>query len=499
MKENFILFFRKKSLVTEIICLFIFVFGFFVPSSWAAFDSTFPDNTKYEICEFESGFHGGVTGAWGANDQLYIVKATFTFMADGSLTINVANDDELNRFIGDDQNGNNTFSATYTPDSGTESGSYIISSDGIITITFDEEGEDATITGILSEDGQTVVFGYKEYNNGNMYGSVAIGVGVKKGTDFDTHLPDNTVYDVGEFESGFQGGMGGPWSDDKLYIFKARLTFMLNGDVTLNIANDDSLTRSIGDNDIGLNTFVTTYFQEETGTETGTYSISSDGTVTINLQEDDEVFVLTGVLSEEGQTFMFTFSEYNDTENEMYASLGLGVGVRKGSGFSETFSETVSYAVYEFESGFHGGTTGAWGANDELFIVKSKFTFMTDGTFTSTIASDSRLNRFIGDDQNGNNTFLTSYDSESETESGTYSISSDGEVTVTFDPGGDDEETITAVLSEDGQVVIFGYGEYEDSNMYGSFGIGIGVKSDVNLASEKKGSILSILPLILED
>ena len=160
--------------------LLILGFGVSAPSSWA-FSRHFPDNTVYEIHEFESGFHGGDEGAWGVNDQLFIVKETFTFMSNGTFTGNCTKDDELNRQIGDDQNGNNTFSTTFTPSTGTGSGTYSVSSDGTVTVTFDPGTPDEeTITVVLSEDGQTVIFANSEFNNSEKWSSFGIGVGVKK-------------------------------------------------------------------------------------------------------------------------------------------------------------------------------------------------------------------------------------------------------------------------------------------------------------------------------
>ena len=163
--------------------------------------------------------------------------------------------------------------------------------------------------------------------------------------------------------------------------------------------------------------------------------------------------------------------------------------------FESSFPDNTVYEVHSFEHGFHGGDAGAWGANDQLFLLKERFTFMSDGTFTSNLISDEGLNRFIGENQSGNNTFLTTYTLESDTESGTYSISSDGTVTVTFDPGGEDEETGAGVLSEDGSTFIFSYSEYNDSERYGSFGIGVGIKK----VFKKKSNLSGLLPLLLED
>ncbi|MCD4742758.1 MAG: hypothetical protein K8R67_09830 [Desulfobacteraceae bacterium] len=175
--------------------------------------------------------------------------------------------------------------------------------------------------------------------------------------------------------------------------------------------------------------------------------------------------------------------------------LGFGISTSSSWAFSRYFPDNTLYTIHEFESGFHGGDTGAWGANDQLFIVNEVFTFMDDGTFTGSYSNDDQLNRHIGDDGSGHNTFSTTYTPDSGTGSGTYLIAADGTITLTFDPGTPDEETITGTLSEDGQTVIFMNSEYDDSEKWSSFGIGVGVKS----IGMNNGALPSILLLLLGD
>jgi hypothetical protein len=513
MKRILSLFFRKKSMVTGIACLFILVLVFFVSPSWAAYESSFPDNTVFEVYEFENGFYGpDGTNGWGTYDQLFIVKETFTFMSDGTFTATYSNDDEILRNIGDDtETGNNTFTLTAEESSGTDSGTYEISSDGEITVTFDtdpgEEDDEDEITGTLSEDGNTVIFGYSEYSDSLSYSSFGFGVGVKKGSGFSSDYLDNTEFTVGEFESGFYGSHT-TGDTDQVFIIKTTISFGSNGSVTINIDNDDGLTRIIGDDsETGNNTFSTSFTQEGGDEVSGNYTISSDGTVDITFQEDEETVELTGVLSGDGQTFIFAYSDIDNPDNVTSGFFGIGVGIRRGTDYSRSypngyFTGTTVFATGEFESGFHGpdGTdTGGWGVNNQLFIVKETFKFMSDGTFTAVYSNDDSLNRFIGDDpETGYNTFTTTYTPSEGTDSGTYSISSDGTVIVTFDSEPDDEDEITGILSEDGKTVIFAYSD--SGSMYGSMGIGVGVKVPVeSYPSENNNSLISILPLLLEE
>ena len=118
---------------------------------------------------------------------------------------------------------------------------------------------------------------------------------------------------------------------------------------------------------------------------------------------------------------------------------------------------------------------------------------MADGTFTGTHSNDDGLTWFIGDDGIGGNTFETTRTQEPGSGSGTYAITPDGVVTVTF--AGEDDDEITGVLSANGQTVIFGYSEFDDTEKSSSFGIGVGVKR----AAVTQKPILTAIFLLLNE
>jgi hypothetical protein len=310
---------------------------------------------------------------------------------------------------------------------------------------------------------------------------------------FDSSFPDNTVYVINEFESGFQGpdDPSDAWgSTDQLFFLKGSILFMADGTFTATSTTDDGLKRVIGADGQGGNTFTTTRTQEP-GSASGTYSITPDGVVTITFTfEGEDQDVMTGVLSADGQTVIFGYSEYSESERN--ASCGISVGVKKGSGFDSSFPDNTVYVINEFESGFHGGSPGAWGANDQLYIVEETITFMADGTFTGTHTRDDGLNRSIGADGQGGNTFTTTFSQDPGPDSGTYSVTTDGVVTVKF--AGEDADQITGVLSPDGQTIIFGYSDYDNTESYSSVGIGMGVKK----AATPK-SVFSAIFLLLNE
>lgn len=118
---------------------------------------------------------------------------------------------------------------------------------------------------------------------------------------------------------------------------------------------------------------------------------------------------------------------------------------------------------------------------------------MANGTFTATADVDDGVTRNVGDDQaTGNNKFTTTRTQDPGSGSGTYSITADGVVTVNF--SGDDPESISGLLSANGQTFISGYSEFDDTEMYASIGLGIGVKKAVT-----QKSVFSAIYLLLNE
>lgn len=479
-------------------CVGIATFMIFVSPAWG-FDSTFPNNTTYLIHGFESGFDGGPGGGpgeWGASDELSVFKETITFMDDGTFTSNSDFDASLTRLIGEDGLGN-TFTTTYEEYFDNGSGTYTISPEGVLTLTFPGDPDPEVIPVVLSENSQIITFGEGEYDDTNKYAYFGFGIGIKQGSGFPSAFPENTTFLIHEFESGFYGGAPGAWGDtDQLCVIQETITFMTDGTFTGSHTIDDSLTRTIGE-DGGGNTFTTDYVQEPPGDDSGTYLVADDGTVTLTFTGPDPD-VIQGFLSENGQVVAFGYGEYED-ENQ-YGSFGFGVGIKQGSGFPPTFPDNTTYLVQEFESGFHGGllgeSPGAWGSSDQLSVIQETFIFMADGTFTGNFSIDDSLTRTIDDDGSGGNTFTTTIVQDSGSDSGTYTVADDGTVSLTFT--GPDPEEISVGLSENGQVITFGYSEYENENQYGSFGVGIGIKRPDEENTATQQSILAAIFLLLD-
>jgi len=460
-----------------------------------------PLTGTYVVYEFESGFHGGDVGAWGANDEQFLVKTEITFDGAGNFTADL-DDYRQNRLIGqadihigsaEDQDTllSNTFTTTTSLESGPESGTYTVSSDGTVLLTFTDEEETETIAGTISEDGKMILFSFSEFEDANQYSSMGIGVGVKKGSGMTNASLDGS-YAIREFESGFHGGDAGAWgANDEHFLVETEIVFDGAGSFTADLKDygqnrwifeEDSSQGTAQDQDTLRSNRFTTTNTFESGPESGTYTVYSDGTVELTLTEDGETETITGILSEDGKTILLGFSDFDDTNR--YCSMGIGVGAKKGSGFTNA-SLSGLYTVGEFEAGFHGGDAGAWGANDEQFLVKTEITFDGAGNFTANLEDEGQnrwiyetdIDRSSAEDQDWvrSNRFSTTSSYDSGPESGTYTVSSDGTVQLTVTDE-EETETITGILSEDGKTILLGFTEFDDVNRHCSMGIGVGVK-----------------------
>jgi len=184
---------RKIKIAGVIVLAILLLIPFLASSASAGSGFTLASlDGTYIIYDFDSAFHhNDPNEGWGASDEQSLMKATVTFNGAGNVTSSF-NESTLNREITEvdvnidsDLVKSNKFITTQSSDIGTVDGTYLISDDGTFTLTFDlGNGETDTITGTASEDGNTAIFGYSEFSDSNMWGSVGIGVGVKKGSGF---------------------------------------------------------------------------------------------------------------------------------------------------------------------------------------------------------------------------------------------------------------------------------------------------------------------------
>lgn len=150
-----------------------------------------------------------------------------------------------------------------------------------------------------------------------------------------------------------------------------------------------------------------------------------------------------------------------------------------------------TYVIYEIVDALGVGTDSF----DVLDLGKGEITFDGNGGYTENIPFKSyELERTrneifenIGtvehEDWVYRYTYSTAYSASSDTESGTYSVQSDGTVTLTH--GG---ETETGFVSADGITIIFGEVAYDSVHKWGDRNMTIGVKKAAVIKGDIDGS-----------
>jgi len=357
-------------------------------------------------------------------------------------------------------------------------------------------GDGESFSGQLSEDGKTILFYEHDFENGpsNYWTSNEIAVGIQAPPADSLNLGSlNGPYHVYWFASGFHGQYSGSqWGvNNEVWLEKEVITFNGTGGWSSTIDEYD-LTRQLLDTPVDMdpdpvgvdqayqNTYSTTH---TTGTDTpsGTYTVSSAGVVELTeTSPDPEVF--SGQLSTGATAILF--GEHEFSEGNYYGTNEIAVGMKApAQGAEMTVADLKGkYQVVWFSHGFHGQYSGSqWGVNDETWVDKDVMTFDGAGNFKAKL-NETEITRQLldtpvdmgGGDMAYQNTYSTTHTTGTDSESGTYTVSSTGLVTITITGG--DPEIFTGQLSADKQIMLFGAHEYNAGNYYGSNEIGVGIK-----------------------
>jgi len=483
----------------SVFCAIILALTLSLFSAYKAQGNPPPLIGTYVIREFSGSFHGwDPNGGWGSNDEWNLGNILVTFDGAGNFTA-TSSENGVQRQIGEVSSGSgedyvlsNKFTTTPISYSDpAESGTYDIAEDGRFTLYFQDDDGPGSVSGWVTPDGQTVVFGEGEYESAKFWARVSLGVGVKKGTAMPSSI--SATYVIHEFLGGFHGTdpNGGWGANDERSLNTIEIVF--NNDNTFYATSSDywinrhifEVPKDFGGNQVLSNKFITTSGTEGPSGISGTYTITPEGQFTLNFQEDGQPASVSGWVSENGQTVVFGQTEYESGPGDFWGSVSLGVGVKKGIGLNLS-SVYGTYQMYQIESGVGGqDPNGGWGAVDELILTRGWVSINPDGTWSVTL-NEYNIDRQIseiaqtwGDDQVLSNTFQTTLAVRPGGEAGTYTYSS-GTLTLHMIDDGE-PSTVTVYLSEDGQIGIFGFKEFTGgpTDFYGDAGVGVAVRKAV--------------------
>ncbi len=456
----------------------------------------------YTVFEYERGFSGGTDASWGNTTSQLITKSLVTFNPDGTCTSSWTTLSEQHRTITEDtQSGDNIFTTTQKTDTGTDTGTYFVSSDGTVTLVFVEDGVPESNVAHIGNNGNTIIFGEKECDQTNHKCNVHMGIGVKQGSEFNKASLNGT-YIVGEFGSGFSGGHTetANWgATDNSFVSRHVIVFDGAGGFTVTNPEENEIHRNIDNTQgqTGDNIFTTTTSTEPDEPESGTYTVSTSGMVTLNFTEGSIVLYL----SADGNAAVFAESEFDNDDKS--CDLNIGFGIKQGSnmGISDLKG---TYELGEFETEFHGQVTmsAGWGAWDSEMMSKNIAVFDGAGHYTLSYA-DFALQQEISEASVTGGPFLNSYKVEepwqdiSGSDTGTYTVSPDGVITLNYIEDGR-AESLTAYLSTDKNTIVWGESLFNEGNKEATNTFGAGIKkADFQLFA--KGNINGTDGIDLED
>jgi hypothetical protein len=312
---------------------------------------------------------------------------------------------------------------------------------------------------------------------------------------------DNTslkgTYVIHDLQSAFGGvDPNGGWGvSDSAAFSSTEVTFDGNGTWSGTSTSNElerqmtQITKDIGGDEVLSNKFNVLAPTPSSEANSGTYTVSGDGTGTVTHSEGTEPFFV----SADGSVILMGNRNYNSANH--YAWVSMSVGVKKGSGLS-TASLKGTYVIHDLQSAFGGvDPNGGWGISDSTAFSRTEVTFNGAGAWRGT-ATDNELERLINEvtrDQAGDKVLSDKFSvlvplSSSQAISGTYAVGNDGTGTITHAEG-----TEPLFVSADGSIILLGKRDYNSANHYAWVSMGVGVKK----TSIPRG--MPWMPLLLDE
>jgi len=424
--------------------------------SFSATDSFALDNSSLNgtyayVLKF-SGFYGSdVNGGFGQVDQEWVENGTFIFDGTGGYVLSKDAGNDVLRTISETGGLSNTFTTVHNPGGPASSpGTYEVLGNGKIIFDGDEGA-----TGIISPDGNTLIFNTIDAVAGSIFGTTTI-VGFKKGTGLGISSLNGT-YAFADYSSSFydadaNGGFG---ATDEADVGRGNVTFDGAGNCS-GAFMDDTVARTISETPGLSNTFTTVYSQVPDTLPTCVYTVASDGAMTVTLDP--------GGLNEEVLTdFVVSADAATIIKKDVYAlpgsifTAGISVGVKKPTTFTNA-SVSGPYTWRTTASAFiDNDTNGGFGMTDVERIDRGDIIFDgAGGCSIRTNSTEDRIHRTIGETGGLSNTFTTAHFPDTITKNlCAYSVAPDGTMTLTIDPGGPGEFTLPVSIRSDGQFATF--------------------------------------------
>ena len=446
-------------------------------------------------------------GNFGVNDEYTIGIEALYFDGAGN-TNSSYNNYKMNRELLDTPTDGNTlmtnyYTTTAETETGVLTGTYTVSRNGLFTGAYVFPNGTETYDAYISEDGNLVLYGRYEYDEAGDWANCEFGVGVKKGSGLDESLL-NGQYSVAYLETCLSGDAPrnpsfGITEEHTLDANEA--TFDGLGGVNITMVQNN-IERTIFEVD-DKNQYTTTPSIDHNSADGQDYAVTPTGGLTITIDEGEgDLTQVHGQVSANGNVVIMANTDFDETGKSTVISFGLAI--KRGTGFTEA-SLKGDYVVGMYDIRIHGEappSQGNFGVNDLMMVQRIRVTF--DGAGHVKLASEEgEVNRelldYTGDtsvtgmaDQVTYNRYYTTGSEEDSLETGTYSVTDDGTLTLTINVPGGDPDTGTGLVSADGQAILIREID-SDGTTFVNGSVGFGAKV------AKQNTSLPALPLLLDD
>ena len=328
------------------------------------------------------------------------------------------------------------------------------------------EGEEESFPFYFSTDTNVAVLIEHGGETNENYSELGFGLLIRKGSGMDESSIEGTYarYTLGNAS---HGTTSNGWGNiDRISFDTATLVFDGAGSYTEKVnawVADRTTTeaiRTVG-GDTVVDSFCTLSSSETNTTGNGTYSVESDGTVLVS----SDIGMITNQISPDGNVVASSLC----MAQEGYAGSYFTVAVKQPANRSTNAIDAV-YFLVEFDEGFSGGSETE-GINYNSVELGRTYVFLNaNGSFSFRTDYWEMENAFYNqhsDLGSGNivskNVFSTESDDRTiEFSSGTYSIETNGLITLAFDNG----DFGQAQISANEEFLVTGFSEDEMDGTY---------------------------------
>lgn len=423
----------------------------------------------YKYAGYNIGFHGGVFPSNGEAKEIFTDFSDITVTSSNTFSGTFTECEQARRIenlhvTGAEPRVLNAYSVAMERD--VELGGGTVTPTNNLMLLISPDGEEEILPFYFSSDTNVAMLIEHGGETNGPYSELGFGLLIQKGSGMDETSIDGTYirYTVGNAS---HGTTSNGWGNiDCVSMDTATLVFDGAGNYTANVnewvadRTTTEVIRSVSDDTI-VDSFCTLDAAETNTTGIGTYSLDSDGTMLIS----SDIGMITNQISPDGNVVASALC----VAQEGYAGTYFTIAVKQPENRPTNAIDAV-YFLTEFYEGFFGGSETEGINYNSLELGRTYIFLNADGTFSLRSDYWGVENTFYNQHIDPGSTNIMSinvFQTESEDRTiefsnGTYSIETNGIVTLAFDNG----DFGQAQLSANGEFLVTGFSQEETEGTY---------------------------------